>query len=199
MTKFDNSKIYDLTNESIADIKFDNVVCYAFVEGVMGETEGDVYIFDVVNEELRLHKGNIHRWDLSIHNVCKLIPKAIGFYKGGSMHACDERWTCVQFMMGCYVFMPREMERDIEWALSRCQERNPISRLAYGVHYLCDRVIRRYGEPIDKVDIDENVLNNCMFRVLELVAESEKNGYKVDECRSMTKKIVERELERNVY
>ena len=217
MLKCDTSKINKLTNDNIAEIKFENIVCYVFVGGNPGGTEGDVYVFDLVGEELHIHRGNVYHGNLSVEQVSLLIPKADVFWKSFSTRGvCDVRFHLVPYVMGHYVFLKRHMSNEIKKYWSSIEEKSHITRLLKSVYMLCKEyesdLINKPSIPVELIpeelrikedipkkpesEIDDLKISNMMYRILELASINRNKIYSRKECAKRTSDIIWKELDK---
>ena len=211
MIKFDSSKVNELTSDNIANIKYENIVCYVFIGGNPGGTEGDVYIFELIDEELHVHRGNVYHRNLSVERVAELIPKADVFWESFSMRGvCDVEWVLEPYAMGHYVFLKRYMRAAIKEHWKNIEEKSQIKRMLKSVHMLCnefeERLLHKQSIPEElipeelrikkTVEIDEQKLDNMKYRILEFAASNKEGLYSLKRGVQMTMKIIERELER---
>ena len=138
---YDANKIIKLTDESILEVDRDSIICYVLIGGNPYGVEGNVYIFTCVDNVINIYKGNIYG-QLSRESVCGCIPEMANCYSStsGMGKGHPKGWTVVYYLMGHYVYVPRNMAMKVQdnWKVLASNDYKAEERMVRGI---CDAYI----------------------------------------------------------
>lgn len=169
----DTENIIELNNKSIKDLKFDDVVCYVFVGNNPGGNEGDVYIFNLAHNELRVYSGNVFDGGLDREHVYLLLKGSKDFFSEWNMTKCLDGWKGIPYVMGHYVFVKEFMVGTLQdcWKNIRC--RYHFERLVKGVYETC-KVFEK--DLVDNNSIDEE---DILIKIFEMYPDILKDTFRL--------------------
>ena len=113
MVVCDEHKINELNRKNANALALDKIACYVLVGGNPGGTEGNVYVFQLEGNELKVFSGNIFDNNLLKERLVGILPQIELFYDGWSFEKHRDGWTQLPFVMGHYVFIRDFMANDI--------------------------------------------------------------------------------------
>jgi len=110
----------ELTDQSLHKLNIENTICYVFVGGNPGGTEGDIYVFVIEDNEMKIYVGNIYYGDITKEKIIEIYSKA-------------SDWVEIPYVMGHYVYVRKKMAEDLQNNWKSVNAHIHFERLVKGV------------------------------------------------------------------
>ena len=151
-----------LTDQNLSLIKKDNTVCYVFVGGKPGGTEGNVYVFAVENNELKIYSGNIFGHNLTKNKLAEIYPEATSFYDDWNFAIHIPGWTQIPFIVR------EKMAEDLQDNWKSVNAWNHFDRLVKGILITAQNYENEFVEAQTHADSIGKNTSNILCTVFDM-------------------------------